>query len=149
MLSSCSLNAKASVKTLKSVLLRRQSSTTAAPAAPSMASKIAGIAFFSGICITAASLGVWQTKRYYWKIGVIEDNKKKLSDAASVIPKLTQFDLVLYINQMHGRRVSVTGTFDHSKEVLVGLRSAPPGLIGAVAQGLAINPQVFLLCIIL
>ena len=104
--------------------------------------RIAGIAFFSTICVTAIGLGVWQTKRYNWKVGLIEASKKKVDDAAEPVPLLSQSDLVSYATQMRGRRVTITGTFDHSKEILVGPRSSPPGLMGAVAQGLAINPQV-------
>ena len=115
--------------------------STAAPSTMTPGN-IAGIAVFSSICVTAIGLGVWQTKRYTWKIGVIEESKKRINDVAEPLPALAQSELASYINQKRGRRVSVTGTFDHSKEVLVGPRSAPPGLMGAVAQGLAINPQV-------
>jgi len=40
-----------------------------------------------------------------------------------------------------GQRIQLKGTFLHDKEVLLGPRSAPPGLFGAAAQGLASNPQ--------
>lgn len=118
-------------------------SSTSTPAeGPSQVSKMVGILFFSSICFGAVGLGVWQTKRYAWKIGVIEESQRKLNDIADILPDLTQADLVVYVNKMRGRRVAVTGKFDHSKEILLGPRSAPPGLIGAVAQGLAVNPQV-------
>ena len=117
-------------------------STTTPTESPSQVSKLVGIFFFSSICFGAAGLGVWQTKRYAWKIGVIEEGQRKLNDVADTLPDLTQADLVNYVNKMRGRRVAVTGKFDHSKEILLGPRSAPPGLIGAVAQGLAVNPQV-------
>ena len=124
--------------------LKCKFSTSTPTERPSQVSKMVGIFFFSSICCGAIGLGVWQTKRYAWKIGVIEESQRKLNDIADVLPDLTQSDLVLYVNKMHGRRVAVTGKFDHSKEILLGPRSAPPGLIGAVAQGLAVNPQVSL-----
>ena len=122
--------------------LKCKLSTTTPTESPSQVSKLVGIFFFSSICFGAAGLGVWQTKRYAWKIGVIEEGQRKLNDVADTLPDLTQADLVHYVNRMRGRRVAVTGKFDHSKEILLGPRSAPPGLIGAVAQGLAVNPQV-------
>ena len=125
------------------VLIRKSSNPTTPAAAAAMSySNMAGIAVFSSICMTAVYLGVWQTQRYAWKVGLIEDNKSKLNDPAGVVPAFTQSEFAAYVHEMTGRRVCVTGKFDHSKEVLVGPRSAPAGLMGAVAQGLALNPQV-------
>jgi SURF1 family len=125
------------------VLIRKSSNPTTPAAAAAMSyGNMAGIAVFSSICMTAVYLGVWQTKRYAWKVALIEDNKLRLNDPAEVVPAFTQTDFAAYVNEMTGRRVTVTGRFDHSKEVLVGPRSSPPGLMGAAAQGLAINPQV-------
>jgi hypothetical protein len=82
-------------------------------------------------------------KRYNWKIGVLEDSKKKLLEAPEKLPNTSiPQELLEAINQLKGRRVSVTGHFDHKAEILVGQRSAPAGLFGASAQGLAVNPQV-------
>jgi len=131
----------------QSTIVTRNSSTaseTAAAEAATVAtptSKIVGIAFFSSVCAYAVGLGVWQAKRYHWKVGVIEDIKLKLNDPPEIIPSLAQFDLVEWVDQMQGRRVAVTGIFDHSKEILIGPRSAPLGLMGDAAQGLAVNPQ--------
>ena len=44
--------------------------------------------------------------------------------------------------EFQGRRVQIQGTFEHEKEVLLGPRSSPPGLLGPAAQGMATNPQV-------
>ena len=44
-------------------------------------------------------------------------------------------------SQLEGCRVSTTGVFAHELEVLLGPRSAPAGLFGEAAQGLATNPQ--------
>lgn len=127
----------------RSTLLNTMRKSSTAASNSFTPGKIAGIAFFSTICFTAIGLGVWQTKRYNWKIGVIEANKKKVNDAAEPVPSLSQSDLVAYTSNTRGKRVTLTGTFDHGKEILVGPRSSPPGLMGAVAQGLAINPQVY------
>jgi cytochrome oxidase assembly protein ShyY1 len=43
---------------------------------------------------------------------------------------------------MKGRRISLDGVYDHSKEILLGPRSAP-GLETQKAQGMATNPTGF------
>lgn len=45
------------------------------------------------------------------------------------------------LKECKGQRISLKGTYLHDKEVLLGPRSAPSGLFGAGAQGLASNPQ--------
>lgn len=45
--------------------------------------------------------------------------------------------------QLMGHRLVVEGSFDHSREVLLGPRSVPVGLFGPAAQGMATNPQGF------
>jgi surfeit locus 1 family protein len=65
-----------------------------------------------------------------------------MNEPAESIPiKLAQFELAEYVDQIRGRVLEVTGTFDHKAETLIGPRSAPAGLVGTAAQGLAINPQ--------
>ena len=81
-------------------------------------------------------------QRYNWKIHVIDEIKRRMSEPAETVPiKLAQFELAEYIDQIRGRVLKVTGTFDHKAETLIGPRSAPAGLVGTAAQGLAINPQ--------
>ena len=102
----------------------------------------AGIVVFSSICLGAAGLGVWQMQRYSWKINVIDEISRRLNEPPESIPaKLTQYELAEYVEQIRGRVLKITGTFDHTNEILMGPRSAPAGLIGTAAQGLAINPQ--------
>ena len=65
-----------------------------------------------------------------------------MNEPAEAVPiRLAQFELAEYVDQIRGRVLKVTGTFDHKAEVLIGPRSAPAGLVGTAAQGLAINPQ--------
>ena len=49
-------------------------------------------------------------------------------------------DLADINEKMKGKRVIVRGYFDHKNEVLLGTRTAPPGVFEA-AQGLVTNPQ--------
>ena len=102
----------------------------------------AGIVVFSSICLGAAGLGIWQMRRYAWKINMIEEITRRMNEPPEAIPaKMTQYELAEYVEQIRGRVLQVTGTFDHNAEILMGPRSAPAGLIGTAAQGLAINPQ--------
>ena len=126
-------------------LPRRLLSTAAPTPSPTPAGgrrDAAGIAVFSSICLGAAGLGVWQMQRYQWKMSVIEEIERKMHAPPEAMPsKLAQYELAEYVEQIRGRAMKVTGTFDHAAEVLVGPRSAPAGLVGTAAQGLAINPQ--------
>lgn len=106
-----------------------------------------GVAFLGTICAGSFYLGIWQTQRYNWKVSMIEETKKKAASPAEIMPPLSQSGLSEYIIQMVGRRVSVTGTYDHGKEILIGPRSPPAGLLGPAAQGLAVNPQVICMCL--
>jgi surfeit locus 1 family protein len=45
------------------------------------------------------------------------------------------------LKECKGQRIQLKGTYLHDKEILLGPRSAPAGLFGAGAQGLASNPQ--------
>lgn len=101
-----------------------------------------GIAFFSSIVATTFGLGCWQVQRYQWKLGVIADEKNKYLLDPTVLPECSsQFQLSESIRQLKGCRVSTSGVFLHDKEVKLGPRSPPAGLIGDAAQGLATNPQ--------
>jgi cytochrome oxidase assembly protein ShyY1 len=74
--------------------------------------------------------------RYQWKVDLIEETKKRAKEPPTAILRVSQLDSV-----PSGRRLVLKGSFDHSKEVFLGLRSAPVSLYPA-AQGMASNPQV-------
>jgi cytochrome oxidase assembly protein ShyY1 len=72
----------------------------------------------------------------------MQDIKDKVNDEPATLPSLgDQRSLIETVQRLTGRRVRVSGRYLHDREVLVGPRSAPPGLMGAPAQGLATNPQ--------
>jgi len=101
-----------------------------------------GIAFFSSICISTAVLGTWQVKRFFWKLDLIETIKNSAADPPALLPiSNSQDELRDRFREMKGQRVLLSGKFDHSKEIFLGLRSAPPGFTGGPAQGMASNPQ--------
>ncbi|RHY60051.1 hypothetical protein DYB38_003141 [Aphanomyces astaci] len=45
-----------------------------------------GAAVFSSIVVGTASMGVWQTNRYFWKLDVIEQRKKRLDEPVVTLP---------------------------------------------------------------
>jgi cytochrome oxidase assembly protein ShyY1 len=81
-------------------------------------------------------IGPYPVVRYQWKVDLIEETKNRAKDPPVPILTMSQLD-----NVFPGRRLVLRGRFDHSKEVLLGLRSAPVSLYPA-AQGMASNPQV-------
>lgn len=101
-----------------------------------------GIFIFSSISLGAGCLGVWQYRRYYWKVQIIDETCKKFKESPVVAPSsLSQLDLFEFVKAKNGEQIKVEGEFQHDKEVLLGPRSAPAGLLGPVAQGMATNPQ--------
>jgi len=111
--------------------------TNTTPQSPSGTSRALGIAVFSAISLTAAGLGVWQTQRYQWKVDLIENAKKKDKEDSTDASLIIDSDRLRYV----GQKVHLTGTFQHDKEITLGLRSPPVGMFGPAAQGLASNPQ--------
>lgn len=100
-----------------------------------------GIAIFGGITLGTFCLGLWQTQRYFWKVELIKNAQSKLNDDPVILPtKMSQSRFVEELRTKRGLRIQVKGVFDYSKEVLLGLRPAPPGLLGPSAQGMASNP---------
>ncbi|XP_070385121.1 surfeit locus protein 1 isoform X3 [Dermacentor albipictus] len=79
-----------------------------------------GMAGYSLLAIPIATfgLGTWQVQRRQWKLQLIDDLTKKTTIPAVDLPK----DL-RELNDMEYRRVRVTGTFDHEREMYVGPRS--------------------------
>ena len=104
-----------------------------------------GKVVFGSICFSTFLLGVWQAKRYSWKVDLIESSKNKLSDKPENIPKnLTNNDLILFLKDKKGKIVEIEGKFDHSRELFLGPRTAPLSSTGQ-AQGMSSNPQGYYL----
>ena len=132
---------------------RRWVSSGTTGAAVSKSSNALGIAFFGSIVATAFGLGVWQTKRYFWKIDLIEETleryNKDMGKGGAPVP----LDVLLgsyaglaqHVTGMQGQKMVLKGNFDHSREVLLGPRAAPPGLVTTAAQGMATNPMGYYL----
>lgn len=64
------------------------------------------------VILILLSLSVWQINRYFWKVDLLETVAAQMSEAAVPFPAGNiDTDAWAY------RRVEMTGTFDHSKEV--------------------------------
>jgi surfeit locus 1 family protein len=103
-----------------------------------------GKVFFGGLCAGTLYLGVWQTRRYFEKIALIEQRRRELTEEPVPLTTATA-------TSMHTgfRKRLVEGRFRHENEMLVGLRGPPPGALavsgpasGRSEGGMSSGPQV-------
>eukprot|EP00761_Pharyngomonas_kirbyi_P001416 gb/GECH01001420.1/.p1 GENE.gb/GECH01001420.1/~~gb/GECH01001420.1/.p1 ORF type:complete len:265 (+),score=59.36 gb/GECH01001420.1/:1-795(+) len=96
-------------------------------------SKIAtGIFFGVPVGITFC-LGVWQTQRYHWKVGLIEKHERKMKEKPVPLESLPELQDPNTTNEQFDQNVSnnefikvkTNGKFDHDNEQLLGLRKPP------------------------
>jgi surfeit locus 1 family protein len=71
---------------------------------------------------------------------MIADSKKHIREPPRVLSPTDTHSNAQTLENSKGRAVLIEGTFRHDKEVLLGLRSVPPNLVGAKAEGMAVNP---------
>ena len=64
------------------------------------------------VILTLLSLSIWQVNRYFWKIDLLDNVAQQMSEAAVPFPA-GNIDL----DEWGYRRVEMTGTFDHAKEI--------------------------------
>ena len=110
---------------------------------PSTFAKVAKVTFFGGLVGGTFCLGCWQSQRYSWKVALLEDRQAALRAPPLPLPEgATASTLVGEEPALaeRCRRVRVRGTFDASRSVVVGPRSAPPGLMQQ-ATGMGTGPQ--------
>jgi hypothetical protein len=83
------------------------------------------VAFFSGASVATFYLGTWQYQRYYWKINLIEERSARLESTPMHFTSLSQLDAM---SEGAIQRVVCRGTFDYSRQMICGPRSAPRGV---------------------
>jgi len=106
---------------------------TAAPAGPPVtAGTVVGVAFFGSLVAGTFSMGYWQTKRYFWKVDLVEARKAALKAP----PKEASAQEAA--NKPNFERSLVQGEF-LGQDVKVGPRAPPPGLLPP-KQGMAAGP---------
>jgi len=97
---------------------------------------VAGQAFFGSLCLGTGALGVWQTQRYLDKVEKVQKREQTLQQEAR---PYTGDDLDEW------QQYTVTGTFVHKDQVLVGPRGPPskalPDSPGQSGAGLSSGPQ--------
>ncbi|GKY90819.1 hypothetical protein MPSEU_000054700 [Mayamaea pseudoterrestris] len=122
---------------------------------PPAALNTAGKLFFGSLCAGTFGLGCWQTQRLLQKQQLVEQRAKELSMeplkyyANSLVNDETHDSIAGTTNSKKSkesfRRYSLTGTFLHHKEFLVGPRGPPAGALGhapgSSAKGLSSAPQ--------
>ncbi|KAL3673662.1 hypothetical protein V7S43_001361 [Phytophthora oleae] len=95
-------------------------------------SRYAGMAFFSAVTVTTAYLGMWQTERYYWKVDLINERAKELSESVSELPKnATASD---DIDDIEYRQLRLEGEFQPGSTFYLYPRSAPADPSDSVAR---------------
>jgi surfeit locus 1 family protein len=103
----------------------------------------AGKAFFGGLCAGTFGLGCWQSKRLLEKQELVASRQTDLAMEPS--NKLTASAFTSDDTQKSFRRVLLTGTFQHDRQVLVGPRGPPAGALpdgpGTSAAGMSQAPQ--------
>lgn len=122
----------------------RRCQSTDAKATAAHAGKVdwLGVAVFGSISLATLGLGVWQVQRYYEKVASINEKTGSLKETPLLLPpSASQQQFADAIREVRGKVVSLKGKFLHDKEIRLGLRTAPPNLLSAKAQGLATNPQ--------
>lgn len=92
-----------------------------------------GAVLFSGVVAGTGYLSWWQLQRYKWKMDLIAQRREMLQAVAQPLasvlpPEAAQHGVT---DELEFRRVVCLGAFDHSKQVLMGPRSAPAGMEAA------------------
>ena len=127
---------------------RRLSSASVASSSASAESttlRRLGAALFSGLCGTTACLCGWQVKRYGDKVQMVEDRKTALQAAPRPLREVyPELSAGISAGDEY-TRVSVEGTFDHARQVLLGPRSAPPGSLLTIGSFSASSSSLRLL----
>ncbi|KAI9984826.1 hypothetical protein PInf_006296 [Phytophthora infestans] len=95
-------------------------------------SRYAGMAFFGAVAVTTAYLGTWQTERYYWKVDLINERTKELSESVGELPKdaTASGD----IDDIEYRQLHLEGNFKHGSTFYLYPRSAPADPSDSVAR---------------
>ncbi|KAG6610195.1 sodium hydrogen exchanger 3 [Phytophthora cinnamomi] len=95
-------------------------------------SRYAGMAFFGAVAATTAYLGTWQTERYYWKVDLINERTKELSESVSELSKeATASDDV---DDIEYRQLRFEGNFKPGSTFYLYPRSAPADPSDSVAR---------------
>ncbi|KAE9047625.1 hypothetical protein PF010_g1399 [Phytophthora fragariae] len=109
-----------------------QTKTKGANGDESSFSRYAGMAFFGAVAATTAYLGTWQTERYYWKVDLINERTKELSESVSELPKnATASDDV---DDIEYRQLRLEGSFKPGSTFYLYPRSAPADPSDSVAR---------------
>mmetsp|Transcript_6930 Transcript_6930/g.10971 ORF Transcript_6930/g.10971 Transcript_6930/m.10971 type:complete len:242 (-) Transcript_6930:1416-2141(-) len=90
-----------------------------------------GVSLFGVAAGTTFALGSWQVKRYFWKVGLVEERKEQLVKEPIALADLKE---PLPYTRVFGR-----GTFAYDQSVFVGPRSPPAGR----KTGTAMKPSGF------
>ncbi|EQC36429.1 hypothetical protein SDRG_05886 [Saprolegnia diclina VS20] len=85
--------------------------------------QLLGIGIFSSIVAGTASMGVWQSNRYFWKVDLIETRRQRLQEAPVPLPRDISAENVNA--ELEHRQLAVEGHFVPGKTFYLYPRSPP------------------------
>ncbi|TDH64930.1 hypothetical protein CCR75_005912 [Bremia lactucae] len=100
--------------------------------ADSTFTRYAGIAFFGAVAVTAAYLGTWQIERYYWKVDLINQRTKELSQSVADLPEDSTASNKK--DDIEFRQLRLKGNFKPGSTFYLYPRSAPADPSDSVAR---------------
>lgn len=113
----------------------------------------AGTLFFASLCVGTGMLGVWQSSRYFEKVDMTAARERELRADPVAMTRFTARAAAAAAStskdtakkgQGNGgadepsasfRRLTVRGSYDHSREILMGPRGPPPGALASTGPG--------------
>mmetsp|Transcript_1342 Transcript_1342/g.3378 ORF Transcript_1342/g.3378 Transcript_1342/m.3378 type:complete len:303 (-) Transcript_1342:296-1204(-) len=125
----------------------------AAAASSSTSLGMGGRLFFGSLCAGTFGLGVWQTQRFFEKQQLVKQRLEELSMHPQPMMQKNDNDDDNSQQQQSAKRDwkrrIVTGIYRHDKEILVGPRGPPPGVLASTGPssgrsgggGMSTSPQ--------
>ena len=103
-----------------------------------------GKLFFYSLSGVSCALGVWQVRRFYWKVDTINESKNSFEvPPVDIVAKQYKNQEKLYetCEELKRKRVLLRGKYVLNNDLLLGLRSGPLSAGKKAATGMGVNPQ--------
>lgn len=110
------------------LIARSRLMATAAASEESTTTRRIGAVFFSSVVGLTGCLTAWQLQRYQWKVKLIADRTAVLEDTPQPLRTVVSDPAAGCTPDQEYRRIILHGEFDHTQQMCVGPRSAPPAM---------------------
>ena len=124
--------------------------TSSVPLDESTLSLLAAVSAAQSSSSSSSSSGASRSEKSFLQADIADTSNSSDSENGENDQSVfrSQAAFAEHVKTLTGQRIGLEGQleghWDHSREVLVGPRGPPEGLVGAKAQGMATNPQVSL-----